>query len=76
MDDKAPVFVKLKDYKDITDIMELTREKIHQAKVLMERIAELKAQEDRELEAWASELTEVEHKIEEIDRALLKPNHE
>lgn len=73
MDGKAPVFVKIDEYKDIVDIMTLMREKVRQAKFLLDKIAEMKAQEDQELATWAKELEEVESSIGSIDRTLMEP---
>ena len=69
---KAPVFVKIEDYKDITDIVELTREKLTQAKDMLGKIAEIKASEDAELAKWADELADVEQKVEDIDKTLTR----
>jgi len=74
MDEKAPVFVKIEEYKDIVDIMALIREKLRQAKFLLDKIAELKAQEDSELSTWAKELEDVESRMSSIDKALLEPS--
>ncbi len=70
MDTKAPVFVKFDAYKDIMDITSLMREKIKQAKFLLDRIADLKAQEDAQLASWTKELESVESSIASIDRSL------
>ena len=70
---KAPVFVKIDEYKDIVDIMSLMREKIRQSKFLLDKIAELKTQEDQELATWAKELENVEHSITSIDKILFEP---
>ncbi len=72
-DDQATVFVRLDAYKDLTDILALTRERIKQAKFMLDRIAEIKHREDAELQAWAAQLGEVEQRVEEIDHALLRP---
>jgi hypothetical protein len=69
---KAPVFVKIEDYKDITDIVELTREKLTQAKDMLGKIAEIKANEDAELAKWADELADVEQKVDDIDKTLTR----
>ncbi|MBW2970181.1 hypothetical protein KY309_03185 [Candidatus Woesearchaeota archaeon] len=74
MDDRAPVFVKIDEYKDIADIMTLMREKLQQAKFLLDKIAELKAQEDSELATWVKELEDVETRVTNIDRALSQPS--
>lgn len=74
MMDKAPVFVKMDEYKDIMDIVSLMREKIGQAKFLLDKIAQLKAQEDEELAVWAKELEAVEQSVASVDKALTTPN--
>lgn len=74
MEGKAPVFVKLDEYKDIMDIVGLMREKIGQAKFLLDKIAELKTQEDQELAAWAKELEEVEQSLGQVDKSLGEPS--
>ena len=74
MEEKAPVFVKIDEYKDVMDVMSLMREKLRQAKFLLDKIAELKAQEDSELSTWAKELEEVENRVASIDKTLLEPS--
>jgi hypothetical protein len=74
MDGKAPVFVKIDEYKDIMDIMTLMREKLRQAKFLLDKVAELKAQEDQELATWAKELEDVETRVASIDKSLFEPS--
>lgn len=74
MERSTPVFVKLDDYKDITDIMTLLRDKIRQAKYLLDKIAELKSQEDAELSTWAKELDDVESRVSTIDKTLAEPH--
>lgn len=71
--DRAPVFVKIEEYKDITDIMTLMREKMRQAKFLLDKVTELKAQEDRELANWTKELEDVENRLQGIDKTLFEP---
>lgn len=71
--DRAPVFVKIEEYKDITDIMTLMREKMRQAKFLLDKVTELKAQEDRELANWTKELEDVENRLQNIDKTLFEP---
>jgi len=74
MDERAPVFVKIDEYKDIADIMTLMREKLRQAKFLLDKIAELKTQEDAELATWAKELEDVEARVASVDRTLSEPS--
>ena len=70
---ETPVFVKLDEYKDLTEIVNLAREKIQQAKGVLNRIQDLKAKEDAEIEAWENELTDMESRLSEIDKRLMEP---
>lgn len=70
---EAPVFVKIEDYKDILDILELIRDRLDEAKRTLSDINELKNDEDSELEMWSSTLNEIEKKLESIDRTLFEP---
>jgi len=71
MDKKTQVFIKIEDFKDLTDILALAHQRLQNAKAILGRIAELKAQEDAEFEAWTTELGEIEQRIGNIDRTIL-----
>ena len=68
-----PVFVKIEDYKNIIEVLDLLKKKLDDARQSLEKITELKSKEDSEIELWQSELEEVERKIEFIDRTLFEP---
>ena len=70
----APVYVKIDEYKDIMDLVTLMREKIRQARFLLDKISELKRQEDEELSSWERDLAEVEARLSEIDKVLYQPS--
>ena len=67
------VYVKLDEYKDIVDIINLSREKLNQAKSIIAKVKDLKKREDEAIGQWVSALQEVEEKINIIDRKLLEP---
>ena len=69
----APVFVRIEEYKDIMDILILVKERIGQAHTLLEKITELKQQEDNALAQWAKDLDEITKTIADIDNTLLRP---
>ena len=71
--DDMPVFVKVEDYKDALDVMNMIRLKIEDAKKTLEKIQELKSEEDTELELWHTTLEEVERKVDFIDKTLSEP---
>jgi len=69
----APVFVKIEDYKDILDVLDLIKDRLAEAKRTLADINELKNDEDAELELWSSTLNEIENKLDDIDRSLFEP---
>ncbi|MBI2650962.1 hypothetical protein HYX01_00640 [Candidatus Woesearchaeota archaeon] len=70
---EAPVFVKIEDYKDILEVMELIKGKLAEAKTTLHEINELKKDEDAEIEFWNATLMDIEKKLESIDRNLFEP---
>ena len=70
---ELPVFIKVEDYKDVIDVMELIKTKILEANGVLEKIRKLKAEEDAELELWNANLEDIERKISYIDRTLFEP---
>ena len=69
----APVYVRIEEYKDVLDIMNMIRNKIESAKETLAKINELKNEEDAELELWHTGLEEVERKIVFVDKTLFEP---
>ena len=72
MDKGMPVFVKINEYNDVLEVIELLNEKLEKAKGIMARINELKNEEDTELELWNAELEEIEKKLSFVDKSLFK----
>ena len=70
---EAPVFIKVEDYKDVLDVLDLIKDRLAEAKRTLADINELKNDEDAELELWSSTLNEIERKVEGIDRTLFEP---
>lgn len=75
MERQTPVFVKIDEYKDVLDILDLVKNKLGDAKKALHEINEMKNQEDEELAVWARELEEVDKKVEFIDHTLLEPEN-
>ena len=68
-----PVFVRVEEYKDVLDIVNMIKNKIEDAKETLGKINELKNEEDAELELWHTGLEEVERKITFVDKVLFEP---
>ena len=72
MEQEKSVFVKINEYKEVVDILNLTREKIKGAKLIIEKINRLKAEENAEIEKWHKKLDDITHRVEFIDQTLMK----
>jgi len=68
-----PVYVKIKEYKDMIDIINLLKKKIDEAKRTLAEINELKNKEDQEIALWHSGLEDIEKRIELINKILEEP---
>jgi hypothetical protein len=75
MERQTPVFVKVEEYKDVLNILDLVKNKIRDAKATIHEINELKNQEDTEIAIWANEITDIERKVEFIDQTLFEPEN-
>lgn len=67
------VFVKLEDYHDTLNVIDLIRRKIEEARKTLAKINDLKNQEDAELELWKDKLDDIGKKIDIVDNSLIKP---
>ncbi|MEA3515222.1 MAG: hypothetical protein U9R34_07105 [Nanoarchaeota archaeon] len=70
---ETPIFIKIDQYKDVLDILHLAKSKIREARVLIEKINELKNTEDTEIKTWQNSLDEVEKRVMFIDKSLFEP---
>lgn len=70
---RADIFIKIDEYREVLDVLELLQHKIKQARAILRKINELKNLEDSEIEEWGSSLDEIERKVSDIDRSLLEP---
>ena len=72
-EESMQVFVKIDDYKDVLNIMNLIKNKLDDAKTTLREVMRLKNEEDAELELWQTSLEEAERRIDFMDKALFKP---
>ncbi|MFH1511345.1 MAG: hypothetical protein ABIF10_06645 [Candidatus Woesearchaeota archaeon] len=70
---EMPIFVKIDEYKEILEVMDLLKNRIAETKVVMGRLNEVKNAEDSELEQWKAQLDEIERKVTFIDKTLFEP---
>jgi predicted nucleic acid-binding Zn-ribbon protein len=68
---EKPLFIKLEGYNDLTDMLNMVKVKIAEAKDSISRIDQLRQEEEAELDLWSKELEEVEKKMSAIDSDLM-----
>ncbi|MBN1646332.1 hypothetical protein JW868_04810 [Candidatus Woesearchaeota archaeon] len=65
-----PLFIKVENYKEILDIVDVIKGRIAQAKAALAEIKELKQKEDEEIREWASSVEDMESKVGSMSRSL------
>lgn len=66
-----PIFIKLDEFNELSDVLNLIRIKISEAKNSIAKVNQLKQEEEAELDLWNRELEEVEKKMAAVDSSLL-----
>jgi hypothetical protein len=70
--DDRPVFVKLEQYRDVVSNIEILKQKIKETEYLLERIEELRGQEQAELDNCQGTLNKLKEKLIAIDKKLFE----
>lgn len=66
----APVFVKIDNYKEVLDIIDVMKKKLKETKQQLAKVKELKTQEDAELQEWERNVNEIAKRLVFIDNAF------
>lgn len=69
----APLFVKVDEYKEILDVLDMIKGKIKEIRETLGSINALRNEEDAELAMWNNTINEIEKKIDGIDRIMFEP---
>lgn len=68
-----PVFVKVDEYREILDVLDMIKGKIKEIRETLGGINSLRNDEDSELAMWNSTINDIEKKVESIDRIMFEP---
>ena len=68
----APVFVKVDEYKEILDVLDMVKGKISEIRGTLAGINDLRNEEDSEVSMWNGTIEDIEKKIDEIDRMMFE----
>ena len=74
MRENAPVFVRIEDYRQMLDVIEMIKKNLAQAKQMLGDLNQLKEQEASEIQSWGEELDRIESKINDMDKLMFQPD--
>jgi hypothetical protein len=69
-DEESSIFIRLDKYEETLKIIETIKKKIEENELLLEKIVELKKEEDIKLEKWKEELTRINRELIKIYTTL------
>ena len=69
----APVFVKVDEYKEILDVLDMIKGRVKEIRDILNDIKSLRNQEDAELAMWNNAINDIEKKIDGIDKIMFEP---
>ena len=70
--EEKAIFVKIDKYKEAIDTLEIIKEKLKTAQVVLNELRELKRKEEAELEEWENTLNNIKEKLTLIDNNLFE----
>lgn len=70
--EEKAIFVKVDKYKEAIDTLEIIKEKLKTADIILNELRELKKKEEAELEEWENSLTNIKEKLTLIDNNLFE----
>ncbi len=74
MDNKKPMFVRIKDHEEVLNAINSMKETLSNSNQLIEEIESLKKDEEQMIEDWFSEIEEIENRINLVDESLFEPD--
>jgi len=69
-----PVFIKIEEYREILDIVDVFKKKVKNTKDILNQIEGTRAEEDMELKAWKTNIDEIESRMNVVDKTLFEPD--
>jgi len=69
---KAPIFVKIGRYKEVEDMVSQIKAKVEEARGILNKLGQFKAEEENELHAWQEDLRQIEEKIGTLEQSITR----
>jgi hypothetical protein len=67
---EKPTFIKIDKFDEVTAALSVIKKKLLDSKNTLQKITDLKQEEDAAVEKWTNDLTSVHQKIEEIESQI------
>lgn len=68
-----PVFVKIEEYREVLEVLDLLNKRLDKAEEIMKRINDIKNEEDAEMDMWERELSDIKKKLDFMNHTLVDP---
>jgi len=68
--ENVPIYVKIDKYKELMDVLRAINAKMMQVDKTMEKISQLKAEEDVQLKNWNDSLADIKDRMNHINQAM------
>ena len=73
--EKMPLFIKIENYEDVLDIMNMVKAKVAEVRETFTKLEEVKSREEEKMNIWNKNLEEIESKLNNMDRMLFEPEN-
>ena len=70
--EERPVFVKLEEYREVINNIEILKQKVKETEYFIEKIEELRGQEQSELQNCHANINKLKEKLIAIDKKLFE----
>lgn len=68
--ENIPIYVKVDKYKEVVDVLNAINAKLQAIDKTIERVNQLKSQEDLQLQSWSENLTDIKGRLDKINKAF------
>ena len=69
---RTTVFVRINRYKEVETIINQIKGKIQEARDIISKISQFKAEEENELNVWSDDIQKIEQQIEFVEKAMVR----
>ena len=69
---RTTVFVRINRYKEVETIINQIKGKMQEARDIISKISQFKAEEENELNVWSDDIQKIEQQIEFVEKAMVR----